>query len=94
MATTMSNQNKRSMEVFSDAQSLIVETAIFLAADLYNKIYDPENGMGTFETNHTIRDLAITFEKNLNWSSLDDEGRYFEELEKFENKYLESHNRI
>lgn len=83
------------MEVFSDAQSLIVETAIFLAADLYNKIYDPENCIGMFETNHTIRDLAITFEKNLNWSSLDDDdGRYFEELEKFENEYLKSHNRI
>lgn len=82
------------MKVFSDTQSLIVETAIFLAADLYGKIYDPENGMGMFEANHTIRDLAITFEEKLKWTPLDDEDRYFEELEKFENEYLESRNRI
>lgn len=75
-----------------DKENLIMETAVFMAWDMFCKIYDPDNGMGQFEVCHEIIRLARKFEDTRTWKVGDDdydEGKYFYELDKFEKEYLE-----
>ena len=60
--------------------------------DMFNYMYHPDKGWGQFEVCHEIINLAKEFEHTRTWSVDDedyDEGRYFDELIKFENKYLD-----
>ena len=72
--------------------NLILETAVFMGWDMFNNMYHPDKGWGQFEVCHEIINLAKEFEHTRTWSVDDedyDEGRYFDELIKFENKYLD-----
>lgn len=73
-------------------ERLVMETAIFMAWDMFTQMYFPKKGWGLFEVCHEIINLAKEFEHTRTWSVDDedyDEGRYFDELIKFENKYLD-----
>ena len=73
-----------------EKENLLLETAIFMAAEMYGNLYDPEKGMGMFETCHQIRDLARKFEESLNWQVGDDEDVYFEKLDEYISKCLKN----
>lgn len=72
-----------------NAELLLQETICLLSADLYQKLYSPENGRGYQETARTIIDYANEFEKRLNWQGDSDTRDYIFELEKFEEEILE-----
>lgn len=74
---------------------LILETAVFMSWDMFNKMYNPEKGMGQFEVCHKIIELAREFENTCTYKVDDkdyDEGKYFDELMAFEDRYLEEIN--
>lgn len=66
---------------------LICETIVLLAADLYQKVYD-KCECYTEACREIVR-IANQFEEELNWVE-NDERDYIIELEKFEERYLES----
>lgn len=74
-----------------DKNYLIMETAIFMAWNMFEMMYNAENGMGQFEVCSEIIRLAKEFEETRTWNVSDDdydEGLYFDELDKFEKEYL------
>ena len=75
--------------------SLILETAVFMAWDMFNTMYHPDKGWGQFEVCHEIIRLAKEFENTRKFKVTDDdydEGRYFHKLMGFEYKYLKEFN--
>lgn len=66
---------------------LVCETIVLLAADLYQKVYD-KCECYTEACREIVR-IANQFEEELNWVE-NDERDYIIELEKFEERYLES----
>ena len=72
-----------------DKEGLWRETIAILAGDIYNSVYEKLGG--TFETAQEIIDLAKKFEESRNWKVSDYESDYILELEKFEEKILESY---
>jgi hypothetical protein len=68
-------------------ERLLQETIVMLAADLYQTLYDRENGDGWGDVCSTIIYLAKRFERELDWQEYD-ERDYIDELQKFEDKVL------
>lgn len=68
---------------------LLLETVAILSADIFVNIYSnsDEHGGSYQSAAQRVIELAIQFEKELNWQP-DDERDYLEELEMFENKIL------
>lgn len=80
-------------ERHEDKNLLVMETAIFMAWDMFDKMYNPEKGMGVFEVCHEIISLAKKFEDTRTWKVSDDDyddGWYLDELDAFEKEYLKS----
>lgn len=75
-----------------DRPTLLQETICLLSADLYARIYRPENGMGYSATADTIIRYAQEFERKLNWQGEDDKRDFIFELEKFEREVLKELN--
>ena len=76
-----------------EKRQLVLETAVIMAGDMFGKMYDADKGRGTFEVCHEIIRLAKEFENTRKWRPSDedyDEGKYFDELEEFEKRYLDN----
>ena len=71
-----------------DKERLLQETIVLLSADIYQTIYD--NSECWTDAVDEIIHYAKEFEKELDWQEYD-ERDYYEELEKFEKKVLESY---
>ena len=78
-------------------ERLVMETAIFMAWDMFTQMYFPKKGWGQFEVCHEIMRLAEAFESTRKYRVEDDdydEGRYFDELMAFEKKYLDEFKKM
>ena len=76
------------METEKTYDSLTVETAILLAADMYNELCQVCRSFG--ETSNQIKALAEEFEQKLGWDDeLDEEDDYLDQLDQFEQEIRE-----
>lgn len=66
-------------------ERLLQETIVMLSADMFQTIYDSDDGGGWGDACDDIIRYAKQFEDELNWQE-DDQRDYIEELEKFEQR--------
>lgn len=88
----VSQPEQKSDEQRKKRDTLLKETIVLLAADLYKDIYDSHPCGGWGDACDDIIRYAKQFEKELDWQE-DDDRDYIVELEKFEKKVLEELNK-
>lgn len=88
----VSQPEQKSDEQRKKRDTMLKETIVLLAADIYTDIYDNVECHGWGEACDEIIRYAEQFEKELNWQEEDDRD-YVVELEKFEKKVLDELNK-
>lgn len=83
-------KNKAYVKSTGDNAFKLAETFILLAADIYKQIYNMSGVYGYDTAVELVRSAALRFETELDWQGASEERDYILEMEKFEEKELES----